>query len=232
MRGTVAALLVAACSLLAACSTVVAGRGVALTPRPVFPPASSSSPATPSAPPTQQPSVPPRVPTPKTDDFRCPTIHYLFARLTFRCVVRSMKRVHGDPVWPLSLGHAVEPHWNVSMGAGHYGAENGSSLRKITASIRDAMISQNEYGPNAKAHTISARPRRIAHHRGFLLESVLRISAATRKQQHVKVHVERQWIVAVQIGRHDYSMWFVSIPDISKRLWHKVPALIASIRVS
>jgi hypothetical protein len=231
-RGVTAVLLAACCTLAAACSDVVAGHGVAPQPQP-RPPVSSTATGPPSAPPTQQPSVPSGVPTPIGDDFRCPTITYLFAHLAFRCIVGSMQRAQQDPVWPLSLGHSVERRsgWSVSMGAGHYGAKNGLSLRQITERIRAEMIRAGEYGTGARATTIGAHPRRFAGHRGFLLASAVRISATTRSTLHTAVHVERQWIAAVQIGRHDFSMWFVSIPDLTKQLWRKVPAVLASIRV-
>jgi hypothetical protein len=139
-----------------------------------------------------------------------------------------------DPVWPLSLAHVVEPRtdWSVSAGAGHLGSPHGRSLRSITSYVRGEMVSNGNYGrPRPAVRTLSARRITVHGAHAFVLESQFRLNASYRRASHERVHVEKSWTLAIRVGRNDYSLWFVSIPDLAKRLWRTVPADIASIRV-
>jgi hypothetical protein len=39
-------------------------------------------------------------------------------------------------------------------------------------------------------------------------------------------------MLAIEVAPNDVSLWYVSIPDLVRSLWAKVPAVIASIKVN
>jgi hypothetical protein len=47
-----------------------------------------------------------------------------------------------------------------------------------------------------------------------------------------KVKHEKLWIIALQVGPDEVSLWYTSLPDLVRSLWAKVPSIIATIKVS
>lgn len=210
LRRLVLAVLLA--GLLAGCTDVVNGTGSVLGAGP-RPGASSGSPA---APPTG-----------------CPHVVYPAAKLSFDCVTSSMRTFYQDPVWPVSERKAVEPStgWSYDEGAGHWGSPAGAALVDIALNVRQQMLDAGSYGDQPKVRTIVSKPTKVDGAPAYLLQTNFGINRAYARQAGTKVREERMWMLAIRVAPNDVSLWYVSLPDLVRSLWAKVPQLIASIKV-
>ncbi|MCW2594931.1 MAG: hypothetical protein JWP39_819 [Jatrophihabitans sp.] len=233
---------VAVAALLAGCASVVTGSGT--TSRSGGPSGSSTSPDFPSAsaaPPSGEPrtpsasssAAPPSASSGPTagSDFTCPSIVYRFAHLTFNCITTGLQARTTDKVWPLKETKSVEPNWAMEMGAGHWGPAAGQSLASITQTVRTRMINDTAYGPSPKVETTGGANTTVAGVRAYVLKSTFTINPAYATKNHIKVKLEKSWIVAMQVGPNDISLWYTSLPDLVSNLWASVPTAMASIHV-
>lgn len=234
---------VAVAALLAGCASVVTGSGT--TSRSGGPSGSSTSPDFPSAsaaPPSGEPrtqstsssAAPPSASSSGTtagSDFTCPSIVYRFAHLTFNCITTGLQARTTDKVWPLKETKSVEPNWAMEMGAGHWGPAAGQSLASITQTVRTRMINDTAYGPSPKVETTGGANTTVAGVRAYVLKSTFTINPAYATKNHIKVKLEKSWIVAMQVGPNDISLWYTSLPDLVSNLWASVPTAMASIHV-
>jgi hypothetical protein len=163
----------------------------------------------------------------------CPRVVYPGARLSFACITGSMHAVYDGAVWPVSERRTVEPAtgWLLEEGAGHWGSPDGVALVDVALNVRQQMVDNGSYGPRPRMLTVASRPTRVDGARAYLLRTTFVINRGWARQSGTAVREERLWIVAVEVAANDASLWYVSIPDLVKSLWAKVPATIAAIRV-
>jgi hypothetical protein len=206
-----AAALVAVATLVTGCTSVVSGLG-AVAPQ--------VSPARPVAPPSG-----------------CPHVVYPAAQLSFDCITSGLTASYNPNVpgqiWPLREFETVEARtsWVLEEGAGHWGSPEGSSLRTIALYIRQRMVDDGGYGDSPKVDTVAARSMTIDGAPAYLLQTTFTIDPTWAAANRTQVRQEKLWIVAVQVAGGDVSLWYTSVPDLTKSLWPKVPAVIASIKV-
>jgi hypothetical protein len=211
MRMRLAVVAVAAVGLLAGCASVVDGSGTtALTP-------GSSGGSGPAA----------QVATP------CQHVVYPHAKLSFDCFTTGFTPQYNGDVWPLRESKTVEAStgWVVEEGAGHWGSADGESLGDIAANVRQRMVTSGGYGDGPSFATSVDKDLTVNGAKAHLLQTTFTVNPAWAKQSGTKVKHEILWIVALQVGTNDVSLWYASVPDLAKSLWPKVPAAIDSIRV-
>lgn len=219
MKFRLAASVVALAAIVSGCTSAVSGLGhLALSP----------GPARPSTPPSAS------LPEPPTG---CPNVVYPAAKLSFACITTGLTQNYTPSfpgqIWPLREYKTVEPstNWVLEEGAGHWGSPEGSSLRDIALNIRQQMVANAGYGENPKVETVASRATTIDGAPAYLLQTTFTIDPTWAEANKTKVKQEKLWIVAIKIGSGDVSLWYASVPDLTKSLWPKVPDVIASIRV-
>lgn len=237
----VAFAVLAVAALLAACSQVVDGSGSAQVSAG---PSGSASVDFPSG--SASGSLTPPIETPSPSltgsasgspaagqDFSCPTITYPLAHLAFQCIVATMTPETNDKVWPLREFDTVEPttNWSMDMGAGHWGQREGRSLGEITVNVRQQMLGQGAYGTSPTVTTTASDDKTVAGVPAHVLQTTFTLNRAFAKKRHTKVKIEKLWIVALEVGTDDVSLWYVSVPDLAKSHWPDVDDAIGSIRV-
>jgi hypothetical protein len=224
-----AAVVVAACTtaLLAACTTVVSGAGHN---------AGGSEPATPSQSVPTNPGSP-GAPAPLVPPTGCPHVAYPAAKLSFDCITKGLTKSYQpndrQAVWPLQEFRIIEPstNWVLEEGAGHWGSPGNHSLAALAGLVRREMIAVSDYGANPRVHTVASRPTTVDGAHAYLLQTTFTLDPAWARAQGTKVKQEKLWILAIEVGPDDASLWYTSVPDLVKSLWAEVPATIASIKV-
>ena len=201
--------------LLAGCTDVVGGTGSVLGGG-ARPRAGGSSSTAPAAPPTG-----------------CPRVVYPAAQLSFNCITTGMRAFYQDQVWPVSERRTVEAStgWLVDEGGGHWGSPDGVALVDIALNVRQQMLDNDSYGTAPKVRTIVSRPTKVDGAAAYLVQTTFGINPRFAHQAGTKVKQERLWILAIEVAPNDVSLWYVSVPDLVKSLWAKVPSVIASIKV-
>lgn len=228
-------------ALLAGCASVVSGAGsTAPSSAPGghdFPsPSGSAAPGTAVVPvPGPSGSVPgssgPATVSPPT---QCPRVNYPYAHLAFDCITTGMTQQLGNGVWPLSETKATPaggPTWGLGEGAGRWGPADGRSLSAIATNVRQQMIDEGDYGNNAGVQTVASTDTKIDGAPAHLLQTTMVINPAWARANKVTVKQEKLWIIAIQVGTNDVSLWYTTLPDVVSSLWAKVPAIIATIKV-
>jgi hypothetical protein len=211
MRLRLAASIVAFAALVSGCTSIVGGLGHV---------APSAGPGRPVTPPTD-----------------CPRVVYPAAKLSFDCVTTGLATSYRPnfpgQIWPLRYSRTVEAttNWVVEEGAGHWGSPEGSSLEDITRYIRQQMVDSGGYGEAPKVDTVASRPTTIAGAPAYLLQTTFTINPAWAREKKTAVKQEKLWILAIRVAPGDVSLWYTSVPDLTKSLWPEVPKVIASIRV-
>jgi hypothetical protein len=164
----------------------------------------------------------------------CPRVVYPGAHLTFTCVVPGMRTFRQDAVWPVSEIKTVEPStgWSLDEGAGHWGSPDGVALVDIALNVRQQMLDNESYGTQPTVHTVASKPTTVDGAHAYLVQTNFFINPAYARQAKTKVKEERSWMLAIEVAPGDVSLWYVSLPDLVKSLWAKVPRLIASIKVN
>src|SRR5262249_42525747 len=136
-----------------------------------------------------------------------------------------------DGVWPVSERRNIERStgWSYDEGAGHWGSPEGVALVDIALNVRQQMLDAGSYGSQPRVRTVVSRATTVDSAPAYLVQTNLGINPAYASDVGTKVKEERLWIVAIQVAPNDVSVWYVSLPDLVKSLWAKVPHLIASI---
>jgi hypothetical protein len=216
MRIRIAVTAVALTGLLAGCADVVNGTGTAAraggTTSPDF---GAPSGATVAA------------PTP------CPHVTYAQAKLSFDCIDTGFTPHYDSGVWPLRESKTVEAAtgWVVEEGAGHWGTTDGQSLTDIASNVRDQMVEAGDYGDNPTVSTIGTEGT-VGGAKAATLEVTFTLDPTWAKTRGTKVEQEKLWLIAIEVGTDDVSLWYTSIPDLARSLWAKVPSIIDTIEVS
>ncbi len=223
-------------ALLCACSSVVDGKGG--TTDSAVPsaggthdfPAPSAAASTP-APNTATPGSPAAESSTPPAALRCPTISVPAARLTFTCIDNAMTS-DASVLWPVQMIKQVESTgWALEEGLAHVGSPAGTSLAQLATAFRAKMVEGGAYLPDPKVATISNKATKIDGAPAHLLQTMLTLNTAQAAKRGTKVRQEQLWIVAIQVGTDDVTAWHVSVPDLVKNLWPKVPGVISSIKV-
>lgn len=227
------------CLAVAGCSQVVDGQQVRPTASsPDFPSASATPTPTPTSTPTPTPSPTPTptatgpAPAPFTVT-RCPTIRYPGAHLSFTCIRSDLRQSFDGPVWPLNEYKILDKAgWAMAQGAGV--AKRGSTVKlaPLVASVTRDMVAAKIYGRGAKEKKLAGKAIKVDGKPAYLLETTVTLNPSYAKSIGTKVRIERLWVVSIQVSKTAVSLWYVSIPDIAKLYWSKVPTLIKSIKVS
>jgi hypothetical protein len=205
--------VIALAVLLGGCGDVLHGTGAVLGAGP--PPGGASSGA-PAAAPTG-----------------CPHVVYAAAKLSFDCITTGMRAFYQGQVWPVSERRTVEAStgWVLEEGGGHWGSPEGVALVDIALNVRQQMLDAEAYGTQPTVRTVVSRPTTIDGAPAYLVQTNFGINPAYAQQAGTKVQEERLWIVAIRVASNDVSLWYISVPDLVKSLWPKVPSVIASIKV-
>lgn len=163
----------------------------------------------------------------------CPHVVFPTAKLSFDCITTGMSPALADPVWPLAETRTVDAasNWVLEEGAGHWGSTNGRSLDAIAKDVRGRMISAGGYGDNPKLTTVADKATTVDGAKAQLLQTTVTIDPTWARHQKVPVKQEKLWILAIEVGNDDVSLWFVTLPDLVRELWPKVPATIATVEV-
>ena len=243
MRIRTAVVVVAAAGLLAGCADVVDGTGssalgggrTGTAPAPDFP--SASGPGAPSA---SGPSASePARPTPSGSasvaaPTSCPHVVYPAARIAFDCITGGLTATSSNGFWPLSEYKTVEAttHWVLEEGAGHWGPSDGKSLAAISVAVRDQMVHDGGYGDGPKITTDRNADTTVDGAKAHVLQTTFTLDPAWAAKRGTKVKQEKLWVVAIEVGSDDVSLWYTSVPDLAKSLWSRVPAVIGAIKVS
>lgn len=239
IRLTAAAVL--AVGLLAGCADVIDGSGSSAlstapggSPSGDFPSA-SGGPGSASAP-TPTPLSPSSSDTGASVATPCPRVSYPYAKVSFDCITTGFTAHHqsaAEGVWPLTELKEVEAStgWVVEEGAGHWGPLGDQTLGDIAYEVRQRMIDQLGYGKKPSYDTIVAKNTTVAGVAAHLLQTTITLNPAWAKSKGTAVKQEKLWIVALQVGADDVSLWYASVPDLVKSLWAEVPAAIDSIAV-
>jgi hypothetical protein len=230
-RARSAAALVVAALLLAGCTQTVAGHGGSPgPPGSLDPPGTSAPPSgsdTPSSP--APPSGPSSSAPPPGAHLACPRVIDKTAHLAYDCIIHTMAK-DSDTIWPLKFTKQVDLDWTMDEGSSHVDVTGNGNVTVLANGFASAMGAQ-EYGPNAGVKKISEADITVASRKAHLVESLLTLDPDFRAQRHLKVKQERLWVVVVHIGADQFSAWYVSIPDLRKALWPRVPELIKRIKV-
>lgn len=216
MRRTLIAALLAGCGLLCSCTAAVSGTGQVgpLASVPTLP---------------DQPSVPnpPNRPAPTVG---CPRVSDPQAGLTYRCVTSGIVQ-SSDLLWTLNLGKQVEPGWLLGEGSTSAQLPAAVPLERGAVLVRREMVQLNYWGPSPGVRTLSSAATKVSGADAWVLASSFTIDTKFRSQEHLKVRTERTWIVAIRASGTTVALWYVTLPDEVRRLWHTVPALIRSIQL-
>jgi hypothetical protein len=224
--------LIVAALLLAGCTETVSGHGGP-------PGASDPSGTSTSEPPSG--SGTPSSPAPSSGEsssgapsgahLACPRVVDSSAHLAYDCITRVMTK-DSDTIWPLKFIRQVDVDWTLDEGSTHVavtGTANGN-VTVLANGFASAMGAQ-EYGPNAGVTKVRDADVKVAGRTAHLVESVIKLDPDYRAKRHLKVKLERLWVVVLRIGPDQFSAWYVSIPDVRKALWSRVPDLMKRIKV-
>ncbi len=165
--------------------------------------------------------------------YSCPQVDYQLAHLRFNCIADGLTFRTDEPIWPLVGSKSVEPStsWVFEEGADNYGDLGSKTLADIPRGARTRMIDLGFYGTTPKVTTVADKATTVAGQTAHLLQTTFTLSPTFRALRKTKVKQEKLWIIAIQNG-NDVVLWYTSLPDLVSNLWAKVPATIASIKIT
>jgi hypothetical protein len=163
----------------------------------------------------------------------CPHVDYPAAQLRFTCLTAGMRAFYQGDVWPVSERKVVEPStgWVLEEGGGHWGSPDGVELVDIALNVRQQMLDVGSYGTQPTVRTVVSKPTTVDGAPAYLVQTNFGINPGYAREVGTKVKQERLWILAIRVASNDVSLWYVSVPDLVKSLWPRVPKAIASIKV-
>lgn len=218
-------LFIALAVAVVGCTETVSGHGTASNPPPSSAPGSESDNSS-SGPSTSSSASAP-------NDVACPVIVDNLAKLSYPCIVNTMKQLADQTqIWLTQVALQVEPTWYMNEGSRGLTEASGVSLTTINTTIMNAMKANEFWGKNAKATTKANKATTIDGHQARLLQTLMTVSPAVRKQQHLKVKTEMVWLVAIRVSDTDSAAFFCSVPDEVKKYWPLVPTIISQIKVA
>jgi hypothetical protein len=137
-------------------------------------------------------------------------------------------------VWPVAVRRTVEPStgWLLEEGGGHWGSADGVALVDIALNVRQQMLDDSAYGLAPDVRTTVSHPTTIDGKRAYLVETTYDLNPVWARHAGTKVRQERLWMLAIEVAPNDVSLWYISVPDLVRSLWAKVPSVMASIKVN
>jgi hypothetical protein len=218
-------LFVALAVAVVGCTHTVSGHGTASNPPPSSAPSSGSDTS------SSEPSTSSSASAP--NDVACPVIVDNLAKLSYPCIVNTMKQLADQTqIWLTQVALQVEPTWYMNEGSRALTETSGVSLTTINTTIMNAMKANQFWGPNAKATTRANRAMTIDGHQAQLLQTLMTVSPAYRKQHRLKVKSEMVWLVAIRVTDATAAAFFCSVPDEVKKYWPLVPTIITQVKVA
>jgi hypothetical protein len=165
--------------------------------------------------------------------YSCPKVDYQLAHLSFDCIDTGLSFSTDKPIWPLIGTKEVEPttHWSFEEGADDYGDLGSMTLADIPKGARTRMVDLGEYGLKPTVTTVADKATTVAGQSAHLLQTTITLNPTYRASIKTKVKQEKLWIIAIQNG-NDVVLWYTSLPDLVSNLWARVPATIASIKIT
>jgi hypothetical protein len=147
-----------------------------------------------------------------------------------------MKKSTKDKVWPLVWRQVVAHYgngneWTLDTGAGHWGSKGSDTLRSIAEQVRTRMVDNGSYGSPAPTIRSVGHNVEVSGHRAYQLVSTFAINPTFRQSTWTPIKHEKSWILAIQVGSGDVSLWYVSVPDAVKYYWPIIDTLISTISV-
>lgn len=233
IRTLLVAGLAAAGLLFAGCAEVVSGHGaISATGSPSGSDFPSSSPATTASPtPTTRPSPtlsskpPAKAPA---SHLACPHVVDGASRLGYDCISAGLKR-GASAMWPLAFQQEVDTGWSMDEGSG---SDGGSGTPAAQARALTQQMVHLSYGdPLPTSKKVRDAAIFVGKAKGHLVQTLITINPTFRSQRHLRVKQEQLWLVVVPVGGGRLSAWYVSVPDLEKKLWPKVPALLKTLHV-
>ena len=132
-------------------------------------------------------------------------------------------------MWPVRFEKTVDVQWTMDEGSGPVDAP-GSDVTSV-AKVLSTTMARSNYGPSPRATVQRDVDVSVSGKKAHVVETLMTIDPAYRKGRGLKVASERLWIVAVQVASDQITAWYVSVPDVQKALWPKVPDLIEQLKV-
>jgi hypothetical protein len=167
---------------------------------------------------------------PPAANLACPKVVDPATHLSYDCIVGGMAKGQSE-VWETKFEKDVDVDWTMDEGSTPAPARIGTNVGAAANALTTAMLAAQNYGPSPGvkkekdvATTVNGKP---AH----LVQTLMTVNAGYRKQRHLKVAQERLYVVAIRVSSKAVSAWYVSVPDVQKALWARVPSLISSIKV-
>lgn len=229
---------IALATLLTGCASVVDGTGTVGGPggpsgsRSGDFPSQSSAPGPSSSSSDAAPSPSATTSSSSSGLVGCPHVVYPLAQLSYDCIDPGLGAPETDSLWPLQQTKQVESTgWVLEEGAARWGPAAGRSLAAIALATRTRMITRGSYLSGPKAVTDSAKDVALNGAKAHILQTTITLNVAAAQTRKTKVRQEKLWIVAVDVGSGNVSLWHVSVPDLVRSLWAKVPAIINTIRL-
>ncbi len=225
-----AAALLAAAVLLTACTETVSGTSTRGGVSSSGTDASSSPAPTPSSIPPPESSTPPPEASLPPQQLACPVITDSRARLSYRCI--SPLIVHGQrsAAWPVNFQVEVDLKWTLDEGSSPNSLQSGHDPATVARTLTTAMAAGN-YGPSPGIKRERDTDLVVDGKKAHLVRTLFTIAPSYRAKLHVRVRQEQLWVVAVQVTPDQVSAWYVSVPDVTRDLWVKVPAVMGSLKV-
>jgi hypothetical protein len=227
--GPIVAGAAAAGLLLAGCTETVSGHAAAPSgsvppPSTDFPSSTSSSgpTATPPHTATSTPTPPP------ASHLVCPHVVDATARLAYDCISTGMTQGR-TAMWPVDFGRVVDTGWTMDQGSGRVG--RGGTPTAAAKLLTQEMLQLSYGDPAPTSKTVHDADITVGSARGHLVQTLITINSTFRSQRHLRVKQEQLWLVVVPVGAGQLSAWYVSVPDLQKRLWPTVPAVLNTLRV-
>lgn len=242
MKARLVACLATVSLLLAGCTQTVSGRALSSGPTTGGPTKDFPSSAGPtSGGPTgtgPQPSTSGGAPTspsptespPPAPHLACPHVVDAASRLAYDCVTSGMSR-EGGSMWPVKFQKEVDVQWTMDEGSGLIPASSGQALAGLANARARAMIAGFYGDPAPTSKKEKDVDLRVGAAKGHLVQTLITLNPGFRSGRHLKVKQERLWIVVVQVSSSQVSGWYISVPDVRRKIWPSVPNLIKTLEV-
>jgi len=198
--------------VLAACTTTVSGR-----------PSTTSGSESSKAPRASGTAKP-------LQHLACPQVVDLRAHLAYDCVTDAMTRGI-SPIWTVKLERPADVNWTMDEGStdvtGTPGETPAAAAKRMVKRMVDALYGK----PVPKTKTEQDADITVGSAGAHLIQTLITIDPAYRKEQHLRVQQERLWLAVVQVAPGKLSGWYTSVPDLLNGLWSGVPNTIKTLHV-
>lgn len=230
-RRALVVLLAVLALVVAGCARTVAGHGTAANPAP--PTAGANPPSVPTSSASDSESASSSGSGSGGNEVSCPTIVDNQAGLSYPCIVNSMKQQQDQSgIWQTMVVQMVEANWAMNEGSRELFSTGAMPLTSIAATVMSAMKGAEFWGPDATAKVQASKNIKVDGVAAALLQTLMTVSPAYRKSQHLTVKTEMVWVVIVRSTAATAGAFFCSVPDDVKKYWPSIPGIIAKVKVA